>query len=77
MIDYEDLIPRLATFRTEIAKAFAESDLELLTVRHFLVKNNLTTEEEFATVRAEIRAKRFARLEKENLIRIQVVHENR
>jgi hypothetical protein len=77
MIDYEALLPRLAKFREEIAKALAESDLEMLTVRHFLIKNKLTTEKEFAAVKDGIRAKRFAKIEKENLIRIQVVHEDR
>ena len=77
MIDYEDLIPRLATFRTEIATALAESDLELLTISHFLIKKGITTKKEMDAVRSTIKAKRFAKLEKENLIRIQVLHENR
>jgi len=77
MIAYEELIPRLATFRSEIATALAESDLELLTIRHFLIKSKIATKKDMDAVRAEIRRRRFARLEKENLIRIQVVHENR
>jgi len=77
MIDYEVLLERLKTFREELAQALAENELDQLTIRHFLIKKKLTTEKEFAAVRAGIRAKRFARLEKENLIRIQVVHEDR
>jgi hypothetical protein len=77
LIEYVDLVSRLATFRLEIAKALAESDLEMLTVRRILVKKGITTEEEMKQIEVEIRRKRFARLEKENLIRIQVVHENR
>jgi hypothetical protein len=77
LIDYEVLVKRLAIFREEIAKNFAESDVELLTIRHILIKNGLTTEAGWKKISDEIRRKRFARLEKENLIRIQVVHEDR
>ena len=77
LIEYEDLVPRLATFREEIAKVLAESDLELLAIRHILIKKGVTTEDEINRIRSQFRKTRFARLEKENLIRIQVVHENR
>jgi hypothetical protein len=76
-IEYDVLLKRLRTFREEIARSLAESDLEHLTLRHFLIKNKLATEKEIIAIRDGIRKKRFAKLEKENLIRIQVVHEDR
>ena len=77
LIDYEKFVPRIAMFREEVAKALAEVDLEVLTIRTILVKKKLVTKEEMDRLEGELRQKNFSRLEKANLIRIQAVDENR
>lgn len=77
LIDYEDFVPRVAIFREEVARALAEVDLDVLTIRAILVKKGIATKEELDRLEGELRQKNFSRLEKENLIRIQVVHEDR
>jgi uncharacterized small protein (DUF1192 family) len=77
LIDYENFVPRIAIFREEVAKALAEVDLDVLTIRTILVKKKIVTKEEMDRLEGELRQKNFSRLEKENLIRIEAVDENR
>lgn len=77
LIDYEDFVPRIAMFRAEVAKALAEVDLDLLMIRTILVKKGIVSKVEMDRLEGELRQKNFSRLEKENLIRIEAVDENR